>query len=159
MKSLHKFCKDLPKVELDIGEEILSEGSRSNQLYVLDEGVIEVHRGEETIAMVNEPGAIFGEISVLLSTPHTASVRAASRARVFVVEDAIAYLEENPSFLLPIARLLASRLRNSTTYLVDLKKQFKEQKDHFAMVDEVLESLAHEQEEVFTPDEELPIDP
>lgn len=159
MKSLHKFCAELPRVNLAAGQEILREGEQSNQLYVLDEGVLEVHRGDETIAITNEPGAIFGEMSVLLAMPHTASVRAVSESHVFIVDDAIAYLENNPAFLLPIARLLASRLRNSTTYLVDLKKQFKEHKDHFSMVDEVLESLSHEQEEVFTPDEDLPIDP
>ena len=159
MKSLLQFCTDLPKVSLEPGQEILTENGLTNQLYVLEKGVLEVYRDEETISMVTEPGAVFGEISVLLAIPHTASVRVAVASDVFIVNDAEEYLAQNPEFLLPIAKLLAGRLRNSTTYLVDLKKQFKEHSDHFGMVDEVLESMSHEQEEVFTPDEDLPIDP
>ncbi|MEP3204278.1 MAG: cyclic nucleotide-binding domain-containing protein [Rhizobiaceae bacterium] len=159
MKSLLQYCSGLPKISLDPNQEIISEQSVTNRLYVLEEGVLEVHRDEEPISMVNEPGAVFGEMSVLLSIPHTANVRAVTASSVYVVDDASTYLEKHPEFLMPIAQILASRLRNSTTYLVDLKKQFKDHSDHFAMVDEVLESMAHEQVESFTPDEDLPIDP
>ena len=38
---------------------------------------LEVFRGEVEIARVDEPGAVFGEMSVLLDIPHTTSVRAA----------------------------------------------------------------------------------
>ena len=159
MKSLIQHCANLPKVALTPGQVILAEGDQTNQLYVLEQGVIEVYRGDETITIVAEPGAIFGEMSVLLAIPHTASVRAVAASEVFVVEDATSYLAKHPEFLLPIATMLASRLRNSTTYLIDIKKQFREHSDHFGMVDEVLETMAHEQEEVFTPDEDLPSDP
>ena len=159
MKSLLQHCTQLPKISLAPGQVILSQDEQTNQLYILADGVIEVYKGEETITMVAEPGAIFGEMSVLLGGPHTASVRAAAASQVYVVDDADAYLAAHPEFLLPISRMLASRLRNSTTYLIDLKKQFKDHSDHFAMVDEVLESMAHEQEEIFTPDGDLPIDP
>ena len=159
MKSLLQHCQDLPRVSLAPGQIILAENGQTNQLYVLEKGVIEVYRGDETITMVAEPGAIFGEMSVLLDIPHTASVRATVESQAFLVNDASSYLASNPDFLLPIARMLANRLRNSTTYLIDIKKQFKEHSDHFGMVDEVLETMAHEQEEIFTPDEDLPIDP
>lgn len=159
MNPLLQYCQDLPKLTLIEGQVIVAENEETNQLFVLESGVLEVYRDGETITMASEPGAVFGEMSVLLSIPHTASVRAVSKSTVYRVDDARTYLGNNPHFLLPIARLLASRLRNSTTYLIDLKKQFKDHSDHFAMVDEVLESMAHEQEEVFTPDSELPIDP
>jgi len=159
VKSLLKYCTNLPRISLKPKQEIITEKSVSNRLYVLHQGVLEVHRGDEAISMVTEPGAVFGEMSVLLAIPHTANVRAVTASSVYVVDNASTYLGQHPEFLLPIAQILASRLRNSTTYLVDLKKQFKDQTDHFAMVDEVLESMAHEQMGDFTPDEDLPIDP
>lgn len=159
MNSLLALCRDIPATDLDEGEIVIAENERSDRLVVLLEGTIEVFRDDVSIALVKEPGAIFGEMSVLLNRPHSANVRAVSKARVHIIEDAQAFLLANPACVLPIAYLLARRLHNSTGYLVDLKRQFQDHADHFAMVDEVLESLAHEQDEVFTPDPELPDDP
>jgi len=136
----------------------MTEGHRSDRLFVLAEGALEVYRGDVSIAMVTEPGSVFGEMSILLDADHTANVRAATDAKVHIVDGAKKFIEDNPSFLLPIAHLLAMRLSNSTAYLVDLKRQFQEYKDHFGMVDEVLESFAHEQDDQFMPDDELPDD-
>ncbi len=159
MNSMLTLCQNVPLTTLEEGQIVMMENERSDQLVVLAEGHLEVYRDDVSIALVNEPGAIFGEMSVLLNRPHTASVRATTPAKVHIVEDAQAFLLANPACVLPIAYLLARRLHNSTTYLVDMKRQFQDQADHFGMVDEVLESLAHEQDEVFTPDPELPADP
>ena len=64
-----------------------------------------------------------------------------------------------PTSDLPIARLLARRLQNVTSYLVDLKRQYRDREDHLGMVDEVLDSLAHEQGTGFIPASELPVEP
>jgi hypothetical protein len=79
--------------------------------------------------------------------------------RMHLIDDALRQLQETPALLVPIARLLARRLQSSTTYLVDLKRQFSQHSDHFAMVDEVLESLMHQQAHRFTRDDELPASP
>ena len=68
-------------------------------------------------------------------------------------------LGRHPELALPIARLLARRLQNVTSYLVDLKRQFGDRTDHLGMVEEVLESLAHEQGSGFIPASELPAEP
>lgn len=159
MKALLQYCNNLPKISLEPEQKIICEDGFTDRLYVLCDGLLEVYRDEETISMVSEPGSVFGELSVLLSIPHTANVRAVTASSVYVIDGANDYLGQHPEFLLPIAQMLAGRLRNSTTYLVDLKKQFKGHRDHFAMVDQVLESMSHEQLEVFTPDEDLPVDP
>lgn len=159
MTSILEHCTSLPVRTIDAGGVLITEGGLSDQLFVLRKGTLEVHRNNDTIAMATEPGAVFGEMSVLLQIPHTASVRAVHKSEVYEASNARVFLEENPEFLLPIAQLLASRLRNSTTYLVDLKRQFRDHSDHFAMVDQVLESMAYDQNQSFTPDEQLPADP
>ena len=159
MNDLLTLCRDMPLVSLAAGEVFLREGERSGRLYVLAEGAIEVYRGSVTIALVTEPGAVFGEMALLLGVPHTAHVRAAAAAKLHVVENALAYLKATPALLVPIAQLLARRLQSSTTYLVDLKRQFQHHSDHFAMMDEVLESLTHQQGAGFTPAGGLPAEP
>jgi hypothetical protein len=55
--------------------------------------------------------------------------------------------------------MLAQRLNGATTYLVDLKRQFEGQASHLGMVGEVLETLMHQQGEVFTPGSDRVDDP
>ena len=53
-------------------------GCRTGHLYVLIEGRLEVIKGDTVVPSMTEPGAMLGEMSVLLDQPHTATVRAAS---------------------------------------------------------------------------------
>jgi len=159
MQSILDYCRELAEVEFASGDVLLREGERSGKLYVLADGTIEVFRGDVEIAQVTEPGAVFGEMSALLDLPHTASVRAATPVRLYVIENATEFLSKNPEVALPIATLLARRLQNANDYLVNLKLQFQDRKDHFGMVDEVLESLIHQQDGDFVPADDLPREP
>jgi CRP/FNR family transcriptional regulator, cyclic AMP receptor protein len=124
---------------------LLPEGASTGILYVLIEGELEILKGDFQVAVVSEPGAIFGEVSVLLGMPHMASVKALAPARVHRIDNAAAFLSAHPDVALELARLLAQRLNGVTSYLVDIKRQFEDQKSHLGMVDEVLESLVHQQ--------------
>ena len=159
MSRMLEFCEDLPAIDLADGEVILREKEKTGRLYVLSEGAIEVYRGNVSIALVTEPGSMFGEMSLLLDVPHTVDVRAVGPTKVRVIDHASDYLRVHTELLVPIAQLLARRLRNSTTYLVDLKRQFEDRGDHLGMVDEILESLTHQQGVPFTPDGDLPTEP
>jgi CRP-like cAMP-binding protein len=159
MANLLELCDDFADREVAAGEVVLVEGEKTGRLYVLSAGVMEVFRGDVTIAFVDEPGSVFGEMSLLLDVPHTASVRATTPAKLRIIDAALGYLASHPALLLPIAQMLARRVQNSTTYLVDLKRQFQDRSDHLAMVDEVLESLVHQQDQQFTPDDDLPAEP
>jgi len=145
MPSVLDHCRDLPELELASGHALVEEGQRTNRLYVLAEGVAEVLKGDVVISSVADPGALFGEMSALLGSPHSATVRALAPCRFYVVDDAQAFLT-SPDILLAVSRLLAKRLQMVTTYLVDLQHQFSEHEDHLGMVDEVLDSLLHHQD-------------
>jgi CRP/FNR family cyclic AMP-dependent transcriptional regulator len=68
---------------------------------------------------VDEPGAVFGEISALLDQPHSADVRTLEDSR-FCVADA-AQLAKNPNAILYIAKNLARRLVAADDILVQLR--------------------------------------
>ena len=78
MSSILDKCVGAPCERFAPGTVLLSEGQTSGRLYVLAEGSVKVLRGDTQVAVVGEAGSVFGEMSVLLSRPHTATVRAAS---------------------------------------------------------------------------------
>ena len=139
------------KIAVAAGTVLLAEGTTSGRIYVLDEGTLEVARGETQVARVSEKGSIFGEMSLLLETPHTATVRALTPAVLHEFTDGAQFLRADPETALLIARLLARRLHSATTYLVDLKRQYAGHGTHLAMVSEVLASLVHQQPPEFLP--------
>src|SRR4029453_2705414 len=96
MTSILDNCAGVPRKRFAPGAVLLSEGETSGRLYVLAEGSVEVLRGETQVAVIGEAGSVFGEMSVLLKRPHTATVRAASPVGVFVFEDAESFLKSNP---------------------------------------------------------------
>ena len=74
-------------------------------------------------------------------------------------EDAESFLKSHPEIAFLPGRLLAERLNAATTYLVDLKRQFEGQRNHFGMVGEILETLIYQQHEDFMPGPEDEADP
>jgi CRP/FNR family transcriptional regulator, cyclic AMP receptor protein len=109
----------LPLATYQPGEIILAEGSKTGRLWILKKGAVAVVRQGVEIAKVAEPGAVFGDISALLDTPHTANVRALEIS-VFHVADAATSLQD-PAVLVHVARILAQRLNGANQALIELK--------------------------------------
>ena len=86
MASILDNCAGARRQEFAAGTILLSEGETSGRRYVLAEGTVEVLRGDTQVAIIRGAGSIFGEMSVLLNRPHTATVRAASPVGAFVFE-------------------------------------------------------------------------
>lgn len=99
------------------GHVLIAQGGKLGQLFVLRQGEVEVERDGTFINSISQPGAIFGEMSLLLDMPHSATVRAVSDIEVFVINDALKVLEAHPSWTLQIARLLAQRVNQTTRLL------------------------------------------
>ena len=126
------------------GEMVIEQGSRSGVLYVMIQGEVEVLRDEIRVAKAAQPGVVFGEMSVLLQTPHTATVRALASSSFAIVEQPREFLRQSAQASLCLAELLARRLDALNRYLTDVKRQY-EGHDHLGMVDEVLEALMQRQ--------------
>lgn len=142
---------DSLKETFPAGSVLLKQGTRSGKLYILIEGTLEVKRDDTLVAAINEPGALFGEMSALLDIDHTANVIAATPVTVYMFADAARFLQSDPEVSLTVARKLAQRLNTVTTYLVDIKRQYAGHSNHLGMVSEVLASLVYQQAEEFNP--------
>jgi CRP/FNR family transcriptional regulator, cyclic AMP receptor protein len=141
MREMLEYCIGGTRRSEAAGSIILHEGGRTGHLYVLIEGKLEVLKGGAVIATITEPGSVLGEMSVLLDRPHTAIVRAAVDSVVYEIDDAAAFLRNQPGVALLIARGLAQRLNVANTYLADLKQQYAGHGNHLAMVGDVLQSM------------------
>ncbi len=141
MRAVLDYCSGGTERQVKAGTLVVTEGETTGHLYVLMQGKLEVLKGEMVVATVAEPGAVLGEMSVLLGQPHTATVRACSDAVVYEFEDAASFLKQQPEVALLIAKMLAQRLNVANTYLADLKRQYASHGTHLAMVGEVLQSM------------------
>jgi len=141
VRDILEYCIGGVRRNVPAGTEILHEGGRTGHLYVLIEGRLEVVKGETVVATLTEPGAVTGEMSVLLDTPHTATVRAAQDSAIYEIDDAASFLRQQPAVALTIARMMAQRLNVATTYLADLKRQYGGDGNHLAMVGDILQSM------------------
>jgi len=141
MRDILEYCIGGHRLSVAAGAEVLHEGGRTGHLFVLIEGRLEVVKGDTVVATMTEPGAVVGEMSVLLDTPHTATVRAAQDSIIYEIDDAASFLRQQPAVALMIARMLAQRLNVATTYLADLKRQYGGHGNHLAMVGDILQSM------------------
>jgi CRP/FNR family transcriptional regulator, cyclic AMP receptor protein len=141
MRAILDCCGSAARRQVPAGTLIIHEGGKTGHLFVLIEGRLEVIKGDAVVAVLAEPGAVLGEMSVLLDQPHTATVRAASDSLVYEFDDAAAFLREQPEVALLLARLLAQRLNVATTYLADLMHQYADHGTHLSMVGEILQSM------------------
>jgi CRP/FNR family cyclic AMP-dependent transcriptional regulator len=140
-----KKLATLPLATYQIGETVLSATSTTGRLLILKEGVVVVVKEGVEIARVVEPGAVFGELSVLLNQPHTADVRAVTASQ-FYVADAATLLTSDPTALLYVATVLAQRLDSANRSLLELKRQVQagESRDVIGRTVEKIEGLLGE---------------
>lgn len=108
---------------LDAGEVLIEAGEAGGELYVLERGRLGVVRDGVEIAVLSEPGAMIGEMSLLLGEDHSATVKAIEASEVRVIEQAVAFLERTPIVALAVATMACERLNRTSALLVEMKKQ------------------------------------
>src|SRR5258708_12178932 len=110
MRAVLDYCTGGIQQDVLAGTLIIHEGGTTDHLYVLIEGRLEVVKGDTVVAIITEPGAVLGEMSVLLDQSHTATVRAASDSTLYEISDAASFLREQPPAPLLVAPPLPHHL-------------------------------------------------
>jgi len=118
-KPRHPTFRPLTEAEFPPDTVLFREGDDSHELYVLLAGSVTVSKTEHPIAVIDEPGAYFGEMSSLLGCPRTATITTREQSTLLVVPpEQIADLFGNtPQVALHIATSLARRLSATTREL------------------------------------------
>lgn len=141
MPGLAALTVALPLETLAPGTQLTTEGTRSGQLYILESGRLKVTRGGVTLATIDEPGSIVGEMAVLLGTPHSATVIAETQSKVRVLNDALEALIQYPELALHIATIACARLNTTSALLVQMQSQTTDQPRENALMGRLLSAL------------------
>ena len=141
MHDLLELSTHLPEVRFDVGHTIVREGEPGGGMWVLVDGALEVRKAGVAVNTITQPGAVIGEISVLLGTTYGATVVATLPSVLRHAADGAALLASHPDIARFVAVGLAERLNFVTSYLADLKRQYGHAPG-LAMVDEVPRELA-----------------
>jgi CRP-like cAMP-binding protein len=104
-------------------------------------GTLEVQRRGIAIVQITEPGAVIGELGMLLEQPASADVVAVGEAVVHRIDDGEQLISEYPEFMSFLARMLARRLWQVSTYLSDIQEQFAGSSTTMGLVPTVLKEL------------------
>ena len=144
MTDMLSLSSHLPEIELAAGETVVAEGHAAGGLWVLVSGALEVRKGAVLVNTITRPGALIGEISVLLDSVYSATVRATEGSVLRHAADGQALLASDPLITRLVAVGLAERLNFVTTYLADLKHQYGDAPG-LSMVSDVLSQLAQRQ--------------
>jgi len=117
---LEQLASVLRQVEVAPGTILFSEGEYGEHFYVILAGQLEVVKAmgtpDEKLAAVRGPGDFIGEMSLLNQDGlRTASVRAASQARLFGMTraDFDALLHRQPQLAYEMVQVLSARLKTS----------------------------------------------
>lgn len=131
----------LPEIAFAPGDIVLREGGSAGALWILVSGSLKVTKGGVVVNTITQPGAMVGEIAVLLDTVNSATVEAIEASVLRHAADGPALLDGDPAITRLVAAGLAERLNFVTTYLVDLKQQYGDAPG-LSMVSDVLAQLA-----------------
>jgi CRP/FNR family transcriptional regulator, cyclic AMP receptor protein len=147
MADILDYCQGREAKTFKPGDVLIREGGQDGKLYVLIDGQAEVLRKDTQVSYIDEPGSIFGEMSLLLDMPHSATVKALSDTRAYVIDDAIKFLQSDAEIAIHVASLLARRLYYTTSYLVDLQQQASGKREDLDLVDRILAQLVQKPED------------
>lgn len=140
MDDIEKILKDFPLVTLEKGQNLLTQGKKTNSLYFLLDGGVSILRDDIEIATSSEKGSVYGEMSIMLGNAHSATVKCLKDSQFFQIENPLNFLESHPEVIWHITQILSGRLYNVNNYLIEIRHQFDNEL-HMNIVDDTLRIL------------------
>jgi CRP-like cAMP-binding protein len=110
-KELTHLARVSEDLEVSAGTALCKEGEIGHEFFVIVDGKVEITRNGKRVAL-RGGGEFVGEIALLEQTPRTATVKAKTPLRVFVLtdKDFRDLVKENPTVERKVLRALARRV-------------------------------------------------
>ena len=83
---LFQICTMIHEVTFKKGDVILKEGEKNSKLFILRKGVAEILLAGEVVAILQTPGDVMGEMSVVSQNEVSSTIRVASDLKCFVLD-------------------------------------------------------------------------
>ena len=124
-------------VSFAAGETLFIQGDNSQDMYLLVSGQIEVFKDDKKIADITEPDTTVGEMSFLLKTRRTATVKALTDVEAIMIPTSqiTEIMHDHPDLVLHIALKLARRLEETTRIMHGLREFSDQLPDAIIMAD------------------------
>jgi glucose-6-phosphate 1-dehydrogenase len=93
------------------GEQVITKGEIGHEMYLIEQGDVEVLDDAGTVIKELHDGDVFGEVGVLMSTRRNATIRAKTPTDLYVLEksDFSRILRDNPNFASAIRKVAMER--------------------------------------------------
>lgn len=103
------------EIDLPAGKELIREGDRGREFFVVLEGTVEVRRGGNKLTAL-KTGDFVGEIALVSRIPRTATVTTTSPVRALVITDRSfrSLLDKAPKIQMKVLEALGARLAEIT---------------------------------------------
>ncbi len=124
-------------VSFAAGETLFVQGDNSQDMFLLVSGQIEVFKDDKKIADIAEPATTVGEMSFLLKTRRTATVKALTDVKTIMIPTGqiTEIMQKYPALVLHIALKLARRLEETTRIMHGLREFSDQLPDAIIMAD------------------------
>ncbi|MBX3161144.1 MAG: glucose-6-phosphate dehydrogenase [Deltaproteobacteria bacterium] len=108
---LEQVIMALKPRQVSAGEMIITKGEVGREMYLLEQGEVEVLDDGGNVIKLLTDGDVFGEVGVLLSQPRNANVRAKIPTDLYVLDkaDFSRILRDNPNFAFAIQQVAKER--------------------------------------------------
>jgi glucose-6-phosphate 1-dehydrogenase len=118
---LHGLALVLKAAVFGAGDTIFEKGDPGSEMYFVARGEVEIVDGDTAVVTLGE-GSFFGEKSLLLSEPRSATVRARTQCDLYVLEkpDFMKVLRDHPGF----ARSILDAYRQRYDQVLDAAQAF-----------------------------------
>ena len=114
-RELAEVAKLADELDFPAGKELITEGERGSEFFIVLEGSVDVRKGGRTIKTLGA-GDFVGEIALVSRIPRIASVVTTSPVRALVVTERAfrSLLEHSPEVQIKVLEALATRLAETT---------------------------------------------
>ena len=150
MIDIEVSLKDFPLVTIKKGENLLTQGEKTDSVYFLEDGEVRISRDDYELSITSAKGAVFGEMSIMLGNEHSATVQCLRDSTFYCIDNPRKYLKSHPDVIWHIGEILSLRLHSLNQYLVDVRRRYDGDKknpdkhnpdDRLKMMEDVLKIL------------------
>jgi PPM family protein phosphatase len=89
-RELLRIMQAAEVLEYEAGQEVVRQGDRGDQLFIVIDGLVHIQRGEQLLSEVG-PGEHFGEMALIRAAPRSATVKAMEKSELIALRRADFY--------------------------------------------------------------------
>lgn len=134
MINIEAALHDFPVLSLRAGETLLKQDEKTNSIYFLQQGSVEIIKDNCVVALSSDRGAVFGEMSILLDCAHSATVNCVADSTFYHIHEPRNYLDTHPEVIWHIAEIMSRRIYNLNRYFVNLKGHYEKPQQQEAVI-------------------------